>query len=49
LKIQYEAGLQKYCPNNDGATYTQLELGVYTVVAGDELGTLVEGHFTVSQ
>jgi hypothetical protein len=37
-----------WASNNVGATFTNFEPGVYTVVAGDEWGALVEVHFTVT-
>ena len=36
-----------WASNNVGATFTNFEPGVYTVVAGDEWGALVFVHFTV--
>jgi hypothetical protein len=38
-----------WASNNVGATFTNFEPGVYTVIAGDEWGALVVVHFTVSQ
>jgi len=38
-----------WASNNVGAAFTNFEPGTYTVVAGDEWGTLVVLHFTVSQ
>ena len=37
-----------WASNNVGATFTNFEPGVYTVVAGDEWGDLVVVHFTVT-
>jgi hypothetical protein len=37
-----------WASNNVGATFTNFEPGVYTVVGGDEWGALVVLHFTVS-
>jgi hypothetical protein len=37
-----------WASNNVGATFTNFEPGVYTVVAGDEWGALVVLHFTVT-
>jgi hypothetical protein len=36
-----------WASNNVGATFTNFEPGVYTVIAGDEWGALVIVHFTV--
>jgi len=37
-----------WASNNVGATFTNFEPGVYTVVAGDEWGAVVVVHFTVT-
>ena len=37
-----------WASNNVGATFSNFEPGVYTVVGGDEWGTLVIVHFTVT-
>jgi hypothetical protein len=50
MNTEFEPAPTGYWANNNiGATFTDFEPGVYTVVGGDEWGTLVIAHFMVSQ
>ena len=50
MNTEFEPAPTGYCAsNNVGATFTNFEPGVYTVIGGDEWGALVVLHFTVSQ
>jgi hypothetical protein len=49
MDTEFEPAPTGYWASNDvGATFTNFEPGVYTVVAGDEWGALVVVHFTVA-
>ena len=51
-QMKYELTINGYWPDDNFSSNSQLTSfapGVYTVVAGDEWGTLVVVHFTVSQ
>ena len=48
IRSHIEINVNGYWPNNESASSNNFEPGVYTVVAGDEWGTLVVVHFTVS-
>ena len=50
MNAEFEPAPTGYWASNEvGATFTNFEPGVYTVIAGDEWGALVVVHFTVSQ
>ena len=49
MDTEFEPAPTGYWASNDvGATFTNFEPGVYTVVAGDEWGAVVVVHFTVT-
>jgi len=48
IRLHIEISVNGYRPNNESASSHNFEPGVYTVVAGDEWGTLVVLHFTVT-
>ena len=48
IRLHIEISVNGYWPNKESSSSRNLEPGVYTVVAGDEWGTLVILHFTVT-
>jgi hypothetical protein len=48
IRLHIEISVNVYWPNNESASSNNFEPGIYTVVAGDEWGTLVVLHFTVT-
>jgi hypothetical protein len=48
IRLHIEISVNGYWPNKESSSSRNLEPGVYTVVAGDEWGTLVILHFSVT-
>ena len=48
IRLHIEISINGYWPNNENAPSNNFEPGIYTIVVGDEWGTLVVLHFTVT-
>jgi hypothetical protein len=48
IRLHIEISVSGYWPNNESASSNNFEPGVYTIIAGDEWGTLVVLYFTVT-
>jgi hypothetical protein len=48
IRLHIEISVNGYWPNNESASSNNFEPGIYTIVAGDEWGTLAVLHFTVA-
>jgi hypothetical protein len=48
IGLHIEISVNGYWPNNESASSNNFEPGIYTIIAGDEWGTLVVLHFTVA-